>query len=298
MPFRFIRFGSLQLTVILLISALAFGCSADASTASANINSNENSPNQSAVVANTADLNSSSKIQVTPGSPSETVKVFYQKVREKSFREALYLTNLRPAIEGLTDMQLKEFQVDLEAIAAEVPQDIQINGEVISGDTAIVMAKLPGDDPSKFETQKIDLRREGDHWIILTVDPASEKAIQKEGNKYFYELRMETQQKEAEKMLNRIADVQSVYGMQNQANYAEAETLIEKGLLDTEMKSGESTGYRFVIKLAPDKKSYYATATPLEYGKSGRLSLIMIADGKTPPHLVKKDNKGKPLTNK
>ena len=296
MTFRFLRFGSLLLATTLFVCALAFGCAAGGSKDPANGNSTVTPTDQNSNVS--ANDRTASKIEVVPGSPSETVRAFYQKIREKKFREALFLTNLRPAIEGLTDLQLKEFQVDLESIAAEVPQDVQINGEVISGETAVVMANLPGTDPNKLETQKIDLRREGDHWIILTVDPASEKIIKEEGNNYFYALRMETQQKEAEKLLNRIADVESVYGMRNQANYADADTLIAEGLLDAELKSGESTGYRFVITLAPDKKSYYATATPIEYGKSGKLSLIMIADGKTPPHLVQKDNKGKPLVNK
>ena len=293
MTFRFLRFGSLLLATNLFVSALAFGCAAGGSKNSTNGTAPTDQPTNVSANDRTA-----AKIDIAQGSPSETVRAFYQKIREKKFREALFLTNLRPAIEGLTDLQLKEFQIDLESIAAEVPQDIQINGEVISGETAVVMANLPGADPNKLETQKIDLRREGDHWIILTVDPAAEKAIKAEGNNYFYALRMETQQKEAEKLLNRIADVESVYGMRNQANYADAQTLIAEGLLDEELKSGESTGYRFVITLAPDKKSYYATATPLEYGKSGKLSLIMIADGKTPPHLVQKDNKGKPLVNK
>ncbi len=298
MPCRFFRFGSLLLATTLSVSALAIGCSATGA-ANSTSNSDGNITNQHANITNVvANDQNASKIDLKPGSPSETVRVFYQKIREKSFREALYLTNLRPAIEGLTDTQLKEFQLDLESIAAEVPADIQINGEVISGETAVVMANLPGADPNKFETQKIELRREGENWIILTVDPASEKAIKKEGNNYFYALRMETQQKEAEKMLNRIADLESAYGMQHNADYADADTLIAAGLLDPEMKSGESAGYRFVITLAPDKKSYYATATPLEYNKSGKLSLIMIADGKTPPHLVQKDSKGKPLVNK
>jgi len=296
MTFRFLRFGSLFLAAILFVFAFAFGCAAGGSKKLTNGNTNANTADQNS--NSSANDQTASKIEIAPGSPSETVRAFYQKIREKKFREALFLTNLRPAIEGLTDLQLKEFQVDLESIAAEVPQDVQINGEVVSGETAVVMANLPGADPTKFETQKIDLRREGDHWIILTVDPASEKAIKKEGNNYFYALRMETQQKEAEKMLNRIADLESVYGMRHQANYADAETLIAEGMLDAEMKSGESAGYRFVITLAADKKSYYATATPIEYGKSGNLSMIMIADGKTPPHLVQKDNKGKPLVNK
>lgn len=300
MPFCFSKHGTCFLTFALVVSAFTVGCSTNAADANVPPNANTSATSVSANVngGNAANGERSATIEIRSDSPSETVKAFYDRLREKRFREAFFLTNLRPAIEGLTDAQLGEFSVDLESIAAEVPTDLQINGEVISGDSAVVMANLPGRDPGKRETQKIELRRDGDHWIILTVDAAAEKTIKKEGSNYFFTLRLETQQNEAEKLLNRIADVESVYGMRNQANYATLDTLIEQGMLDAELKGGELAGYRFVIDLAPDKKSYNATATPLEYGKSGKLSMIMIADGKTPPHLVKKDNNGKPMTNK
>src|SRR5215212_8555574 len=73
-------------------------------------------------------------IKIEPNSPADTVRVFYKDLREKRFREAIYLTNLRPAIEGLTDSELKEFQLDFEAIAKHVPEQIQINGEIVSGE--------------------------------------------------------------------------------------------------------------------------------------------------------------------
>ncbi len=298
MPFCFSKCGSSFLAFALILSAFAIGCSTNAADANSpgNANVTANSTTADSDSGNTANGERAATIEVKPNSPSETVRAFYDRLREKKFREAFFLTNLRPAIEGLTDAQLGEFSVDLESIAAEVPTDLQINGEVISGDNAVVMANLPGRDPGKRETQKIELRRDGDNWIILTVDAAAEKTIQKEGSNYFFTLRLETQQSEAEKLLNRIADVESVYGMRNQANYATLDTLIEQGLLDAELKGGELAGYKFAIDLASDKKSYNATATPLEYGKSGKLSMIMIADGKNPPHLVKKDNNGKPMT--
>ena len=61
------------------------------------------------------------------------MRVFYKDLREKKFREAIFLTNLRPAIEGLTDNELKEFQVDFEAVAKNVPAEVEINGEIIIG---------------------------------------------------------------------------------------------------------------------------------------------------------------------
>ena len=37
----------------------------------------------------------------------------------------MFLTNLRPAIESLTDAELKDLQVDFEPLAAQIPADVQ-----------------------------------------------------------------------------------------------------------------------------------------------------------------------------
>ena len=92
-------------------------------------------------------------ITIAPNSPADTVRAFYTRLREGKFREAIHLTNLRPAIEGLTDDELKEFSVDFAAIARLVPAELEINGEIISGENATVTAKLPGDDPDTLELQ-------------------------------------------------------------------------------------------------------------------------------------------------
>lgn len=292
MRFSFSR--SSLLFALLLSVAAAAGCSAAASKP-LNAETNANSGTMNAAAANRDIGNSGAKIEILPNSPADTVRTFYRHIREKRFREALFLTNLRPAIEGLTDAELKEFQVDFESIAAEVPRDIEINGEVISGDTAVVMANLPGERPDEFETQKLELRREDGVWILMTVDEAAEKLIKKEGKNYFHALRLETQEREAEKMLNRIADSQTAYGVQNGGTYADMNALIGRNFLPAETAQGPSAGYVFEIHLAEDRKSYYATATPETYGKSGRLSFLLIADGKTPPKLSGRDLKGQKL---
>ena len=136
-------------------------------------------------------------IDIKPNSPADTVRAFYGHLREKRFREAIFLTNLRPAVEGLTDDELKEFQLDFEAIAKHVPKEIEINGEIITGKSATVTAKLPSDDPDREEIQEIKLRQDGDVWVILTVDESAEKKIKEEGKNYFPSLRIETHQDEA-----------------------------------------------------------------------------------------------------
>ena len=61
------------------------------------------------------------------------------------------------------------------------------------------------------------------------------------------------------------------------------------------MATAESTGYGYAVKIADDKKRYSATATPAEYGKSGRLSFVFDSDGRHIPKIVSKDNGGQPL---
>jgi hypothetical protein len=67
------------------------------------------------------------------------------------------------------------------------------------------------------------------------------------------------------------------------------------GFLPDDVKTAESTGYNYSVKLAEDKKVYTAWATPAEYGKSGRLSFVLRSDGRSTPRISSKDNGGKPL---
>ena len=234
-------------------------------------------------------------IRVVAGSPADTVRAFYQKLREKKFREAIFLTNLRPAVEGLTDTELEEFQVDFERIANQIPAEVKINGEIVSGNKATVTASLPGEDPEKIETQSLELRKEGNVWVILTVNEVAEARIKKEGKNYFYVLRIETHEDEARDMLDRVARAQLAYSMQNGGNFAEINALVGAGYLPEDVKTAESTGYDYSVKLSDDKKLYTASATPAEYGKSGRLSFVLRSDGRSMPKISSKDNGGKPL---
>ena len=233
-------------------------------------------------------------IQIKAGTPSETVRAFYTKLRERKFREAIFLTNLRPAIEGLTDDELKEFSVDFEAVAKAVPVEIEINGEIISGNDATVTAKLPDED-NKLALQQIRLRKQGEIWVILSADDTTEKLIQKDGKNYFHNLKIETKQAEAKSMLDRIAKAQMVYSLQNNGEFAEFQKLILDGLLPSDVLGSESTGYSYSLSISPDRKRYSVSATPAAYAKTGKMSywLELNKDGK--PHVKSEDRAGKPL---
>src|SRR5512142_3140208 len=229
MKYRFTRHYFLLLTLV--GSTLAGGCAVEASKATpTELKESEVSASQTAAKGAT--------IEIEPNSPADTVRVFYKYLREKKFRAAIYLTNLRPAIEGLTDSELKEFQGDFEAIAAIVPEQIQINGEIVSGDQATVTAKLPDED-DKLQLQEIKLKNNGGVWVIQTVDEEAEKRIKQEGKNYFYLLRIETHQNEARKMLDRISKAEMVYALQNGNSYGEMKQLVAAGFLPEDAESSD-----------------------------------------------------------
>lgn len=291
-----IRFRAVNgFRLFLLLAALGCSCSVTAPKTAVNSAAVPSSVDKAAAV-NSAAVPKGPTIDIEPNGPADTVRAFYKLLREKKFREAIFLTNLRPAIEGLTDTELKEFSVDFEAIAGQIPAEIQINGEIITGDNATVTANLPNDDGDKNEIQSIKLRKDGNVWVILTADQEAAKKIKAEGKNYFYNLRIETHEDEAKKMLERISKAELAYNLQNGGVFADFQTLIGGGLLPDDVLSSESTGYNYSLNLASDKRKYTATATPAAYGKSGKLSFSLQLDGKGISHVTSKDNGGKPMS--
>ncbi len=237
------------------------------------------------------------KIKIEPNSPADTVRVFYQKMRERNFRDALFLTNLRPAIESLNEAELKDLQIDFDALATQIPAEIAINGEIVSNEEATVTAKLPDNETEELKLQEIKLRRENGVWVILTLDEEAEKVVKKEGKNYFFALKIETHQEEAKAMLERIFKAQLVYSAQNGGLYGDFAALIQSGFLPDDIKTADSTGYKFNITLTFDKKSYYASAEPAVYGKTGKLSYLLTVGMNQKSSIKSEDNKGKPVKN-
>lgn len=274
-----------------ILALFITGCTAEASKTTA-ANAEAIKPGADAESVN---VTKDSLIPISANSPADTVRAFYQKLRDKKYREAIFLTNLRPAVEGLTDTELKEFEVDFQKITEQIPSNLQINGEVVSGDNATVTLKLPDEDSGKQDVQQIELRKDSDVWVILTMDAVSEAKIKKEGKNFFYALRIETHEDEARSMLERISKAQLAHMVQNGGVFGDIKALAEAKLLPEDALTAESTGYNYAVDLAADKKSYTATATPAEYNKSGRLSFAFASDGRSIPKIVSKDNGGKPL---
>ena len=282
----FSRFGPI-VCILSFFILFSNGCSADASKATPEV----------AVAAPAVDADAPAlpakgrgpTIEIKPNSPADTVRAFYEALREKHFRQAIFLTNLRPAVEGLTDDELKEFQLDVESIAKYVPAQLEINGEVISGDRATVTAKLPNQDLDKQEIQQLRLRKEGEVWIILTVDESAEKKIKQQGKNYFPALRIDAHQDDAREMLDRVAKAQMAFAATNQGLFGDMNALINAQFLPDDIRTSESTGYVYTVSVSPDRRKYSAAAVPAVYGKSGRLSFKVELDADRQPHLTSRD---------
>ncbi len=281
------------LTVLILSVLLIGGCAVEAAGNESKSNGEKTVQPAKFSPAETGNSNSETKIPITRDSPADTVRVFYKNLREQRFRDALFLTNLRSAIQGLTDSELKDLQIDFAPLAGQIPADVAINGEIISGQFAVVTVKLPDNDTDQLELQKIRLRQEDGVWVILTVDEEAEREIKKKGKNYFFALKIETHQQEAKAMLNRIDKAQMVFKMQHEGVYADIPTLIGSGFLPADIQTPASTGYVYKLDLSADKKSFTAAAEPAVYGKTGKLSFWFEAAGDQTSSLHSADRGGR-----
>jgi len=283
----------LQISLLFIIFSVLFisGCAVEAAK-TLEEKASEKAEKTSAALESAVSKN---KITIKADSPADTVRVFYKDLREGKFRDALFLTNLRPAVEGLTDGELKDLQVDFANLAKHLPAEVEINGEIISGNDATVTAKLPDNETDKIGLQQIKLRRDNDVWTILTVDDEAEKIIKREGKNYFFNLKIEVHEREAKKMLDRIVKAEMVYAAQNAGQYGEIRALVSNGLLPEDALGAESTGYNYSVSVAAAGNKYSAQAIPAVYGKTGKLTFAFEAENTKISSLASRDTNGQPL---
>ncbi len=236
------------------------------------------------------------RIKISAGSPADAVRLFYKNLREKRFREAMMLTNLRPAIEGLSDSDMQDLSADFEVLSAQVPADIEINGEIITNNLATVTAKLPNTETGQVELTQLDLRLEKNVWVMLIAEADAEALAKKEGKNYFFKLKVETHHVEAQNMMERIAKAQSIFAMQNGGAFGDFPALIAKSLLPDDVLDTKSTGYRFTMRVEANGTKYITNAEPAVYGKTGKLSFLLEGGGADKKATLKSDDKkGSPL---
>jgi hypothetical protein len=290
--------AKLSLLLLCFVTALVSGC-AVAAKSSDEGDTAKNVKNERLATAPDGEVKVSQpkgRINIAPNTPADAIRTFYKNLREKRFREAMLMTNLRSAVEGLTEAEMEDLRPDFEPLANQVPAEIEINGEIITNNLATVTTKMPNEETGVLEEKIFRLRLEKDSWVILTVDEAAENIVRKEGKNYFFSLRLDTHHVEANNMMERVAKAQMVYALQNAGLYADMPTLIAQGLLPEDAQNTQSTGYRFSISPSSDRKKYMATAEPAVYGKTGKLSFLLELNEKDQKtRLTSKDNKGQPL---
>ena len=224
--------------------------------------------------------------QASKRGPSETVREFYRALDERRFRDAFAISIYQPAIAGLSDEEFADLRPDFERIAAAVPENFEIVGEQISGDEATVFIRLSDDKTAPPES--VALLRAGSGWIVG--DRQSRDLVLKRGKDFFFQARIDAHHNEVQAMLQRIAAAQLIYSARNDGRFADLATLIKEGLVPKDIETPDSTGYRFHIALASDKRSYAVRAEPARYGRTGRLSFYMDRNG-----IKSKDTGGRPL---
>ena len=224
-------------------------------------------------------------------SPTETTRLFYQMLREKKFREAFMLSIYRSAIEGLSTQEFEELRPDFERMAAavsdKIPAKIEVSGEQISGDAATVFVKVL-DAEGKGKVEPASLIKIDNDWIIG--DKENLDLVKKTGKRFFFEARINAHHSDVQDMMTRISLAQVLYSQSHNGQFGNTAELIGAGVVPKDIEGTESTGYHFQINRSADGKTWYATAEPAQYGRTGRLSFYLDASG-----VRSGDNGGKPL---
>src|SRR5215217_2512202 len=234
---------------------------------------------------------SSTALAQAQRSPAETMREFYRMMREKKFREAFGISIYRPAIEGLSAQEFEDLRPDFErmalAVSEKIPAKVDISGEQISGEAATVFVKVLDAD-GKEKVEPASLIKVDNNWIVG--DKENLELVKKEGKKFFFEARISAHHSDVQDMMTRISLAEAVYGQGHNGQFGNTAELIAAGLVPKDIEGMDSTGYRFQIVRSTDGKSWYATAEPAQYGRTGRLSFYLDAAG-----VRSGDAGGKPL---
>jgi hypothetical protein len=226
-----------------------------------------------------------------PRSPTETMRDFYRMMREKKYRDAFNISIYRQAIEGLSTQEYEDLKPDFDrmaiAVSERIPEKVDITGEQISGNAATVFVKVVDAD-GKEKIEPASLIKIDNSWIVG--DKENLELVRKDGKKFFFEARINAHHSDVQDMLTRISLSQVVYAQGHNGQFANMAELIAGGLVPKDIEGPETTGYRFQVVRATDGKSWYATAEPAQYGRTGRLSFYLDGAG-----VRSGDAGGKPL---
>jgi hypothetical protein len=173
------------------------------------------------------------------------------------------------------------------AVTEKMPPKVSITGEQISGDVATVFVHV-FDADGKDVIQPAGLLKIQNVWIVG--DRESQQLVLKEGKKFFFEARINAHHTDVQDMMTRITLAQVAYSQTHNGQFGNLQELIAAGFMPKDIEATDSTGYRFQVIKSSDAKTWYATAEPAQYGRTGRLSFHL-----DPTGIRSGDTGGKPL---
>ena len=220
-----------------------------------------------------------------PGnSPTQTTITFYRALKQKHYVEGFHHSVYRAAVEGLSQSELKDLEPDFTRTFTAIPDKIEPRDEQINGDTAVVKLKFEGME----SPQEVALIRVGGEWLVG--DQETLTLVRAQGRSFFFNARILVSETEAVEMLQRIIGAEVIYSQKFEGRCASLQELVKLGGVPKDIEDQSGT-YKFAFSLAADKKSFSATATPSNYGRSGRMSFYADLNG-----IRGEDLKGKPAS--
>ena len=199
-------------------------------------------------------------------SPTQTAITFYRALKERRYIEGFHHSVYRSAIEGLTAAEMQELEPEFARTFTAIPAQVEGKGEQISGDTATVTLKFAGID----EPQQVGLIRVSGEWLVGDAEMLA--AVKQQGRAYFFNARMSVNEGEAAEMMLRMIGAELIYARKFEGRNAALPELIRLGGVPKDLEGGEASGYRFTLTVSADQKTFFATAVPVGYGKTGKLS--------------------------
>lgn len=208
-----------------------------------------------------------------PPGPSDVVREFYKAMREHRFREAFQLTSYKSAVDSLTTEDMADLQPNFEEKAKQIPETVEITGEQINGNSAVVFVRNTlGESSPQVTSQPLNLVNSGGAWIIVFGSEADQQEVKKAGRRFFLDAMLAEHESDVEDFLKRLQLWELIYSQQHGGVFVDFPILIQAGMFSSDVIDPRLSGYNFHITIAKDGKSYVATAEPVRHGHTGKLS--------------------------
>jgi hypothetical protein len=211
--------------------------------------------------------------QKKDGTPTDAAMNFYRALKEKRYVEGFRHSVYRNAVEGLTPAELQDLEPDFARTFSTIPEKIEARGEKITGQTATVSLKFEGAE----DVQQVVLVRSGGEWLVG--DQETLALVNAQGRAFFFNARMLENESEAYEMLQRIIGAEIIYSRKFEGRNIPLKELIRLNAVPKDIEDGEANGYGFTVTVSADEKSFFVTATPTAYGKTGKVSFYADING-------------------